>query len=462
MFPHRLFSWIMFVLVMCSCSGCIEDNQTPLETDSSSDSPKDKSIDLSLEVQNSTLKKTAVLQLENGYSLKILDISRKEGNIQISLRKDEQEYVTQTMYLGQTYDVRDPNGKNVVYSIRVDNILDNSFLVELTYMLKPEIFLEASVPENTLKAKTDIKIGTDTITRTYRWVYDRHEFTIKYEYYRDAYKTYSQRSRIRNYDRFVTDPYDDELISQITTQLENLAEDAGYGEDEIPYIAMAFVQSLPYVSDSVSSGYDEYPRFPFETLYNGGGDCEDSSILLASILYDMGYGVALIELPGHMAVGVKGDDSIYGNYYEYEGENYFYLETTNSGWEIGKIPDEFLNAKAILYPIYSGVPELSINFTGEARQDIYYTYVDLQIELENVGSATSEDVTIYTSLETTTEGRVWDQLESDIIPALNADEGITYSVSNLKAPLGERYRVRIIARGSNTYPVDVYSDWTTA
>ena len=174
---QRLFSYFVFFLVMCSCSGCIEDNQPPLETDLSSDSPKDKSIDLSLEVQNSTLKKTAVLQLENGYSLKILDISRKEGNIQVSLRKDEQEYVTQTMYLGQTYDVRDPNGKNVIYSIRVDNILDNSFLVELTYILKPEIFLEASVPENTLKAKTDIKIGTDTITRTYRWVYDRHEFT---------------------------------------------------------------------------------------------------------------------------------------------------------------------------------------------------------------------------------------------------------------------------------------------
>ena len=79
-----------------------------------------------------------------------------------------------------------------------------------------------------------------------------------------------------------------------------LADDAGYSRTEIPYIAMAFVQSLPYVSDSVSSGYDEYPRFPFETLYHGGGDCEDSSILLASILYDMGYGVALIELPGHI------------------------------------------------------------------------------------------------------------------------------------------------------------------
>lgn len=451
----------MLFLVVCSCSGCTENNAGPTKVDSSNDLPTNQNVDSSIEVHNSTLKKTAVLQLENGYSLKVLDISRKEEAVHVSLRKDEQEYSTETIYLGQTYDVKDPNEKNVVYSIHVDNILENSFIVELTYILKPEIFLEASVPENTLN-KVDIKIGTDTITRTYGWVYDTNEFTIECEYYIDAYKAYSQRSRNRNYDRFVTDPYDDEVISQITTQLKNLATDAGYGEDEIPYIAMTFVQSLPYVSDSVSSGYDEYPRFPFETLYNGGGDCEDSSILLASILYDMGYGVVLIDFPGHVAVGVKGDGSIYGNYYEYEGEKYFYLETTNSGWEIGQIPDELSDTEAILYPIYSGVPELSINFAGEARQDIYYTYVDLQIELENVGSATSEDVTIYTSLETTTEGRVWDQLESDIIPALNADDGITYSVSNLKAPLGEQYRVRIIARGSNTYPVDVHSDWTTA
>jgi hypothetical protein len=260
----------------------------------------------------------------------------------------------------------------------------------------------------------------------------------------------------------VNDPYDDELISQITTQMESLARDAGYGSDEIPYITMVFVQSLPYISDSVSSGYDEYPRFPFETLYSGGGDCEDSSILLASLLYDMGYGVVLIELSGHMAVGVRGDNALQGNYYEYEGDKYFYLETTNSGWAVGELPDQFLGAEAILHSIYNAYPQLNIEFTGSGLKDSNFNYVNLDIVVENVGSAKAEDVIIYAALETKTEGLVWDQLKSDVIPTLEAEESITYTVSNLKAPAGERYRVGIMAWGSNADPVYVYSDWTTA
>ncbi|WP_394335327.1 hypothetical protein [Methanolobus psychrotolerans] len=452
----------MLFLVICSFSGCVEDDQSSVHSDPVSDVADDKNADLNYEIHNASLKKTAIFELENGYSLKVLEIKRKEEFVRISFRKDNQEYATQTIYLGQTYDVKDPNKKNVVYSVHVDRILDNSFVVELTCTIRPEIDFDSSVPESMLEAKAEVKIDTDTMTRTYTWDYDAYEFTIQSEYYIDAYDDYSERSRARNYDRFVTDPYDDELISQISSQLEDLAHNAGYGDDEIPYIAMTFVQSLPYISDSVSSGYDEYPRFPFETLYNGGGDCEDSSILLASILYDMGYGVALIELPGHMAVGVKGADSLEGAYYEYAGTKFYYLETTNSGWDVGEIPDEFLDDEALIYPIYYGFPELSIDFEGMSVNDAYYRYVDLDIELENVGSATAEDVVIYTSLETRTEGRVWDQIASDVIPALNAEEGIKYSVSNLKAPVGERYRVRIVAWGSNTESVYVYSDWTTA
>ncbi len=458
----RFLVWTVLLLVIFSFSGCVEDEQYLNDVGTADENPGDKNSHQDTEVHNATLKKTAVLYLENGYSAKVLDIDRKDEIIRLSFRKDEQEYYTQVVHLGETYDVKDPNNKNVVYSIHVDNILNNSFLVELTYTLRPEISLEASIPTSTQEIRSDLKIDTDIITRTYAWNYDAYEFKIECDYYIDAYKTYSQRSRTRNYDQFVADPYDDELISQITIQLESLAQDAGYGHDEIPYITMAFVQSLPYVSDSVSSGYDEYPRFPFETLYNGGGDCEDSSILLASLLYDMGYGVVLIELPGHMAAGVKGNDAIDGSYYEYAGEKYFYLETTNSGWSVGHIPDQFINADAIIHPIYSGYPELNIDFTGSSLGDTYYSYIDLDIVLENVGSAKAENIIIYTSLETKTEGLVWDQLQSDVIPSLEAEESITYTVSNLKAPAGERYRIGITAGGSNTDPVYVYSDWKTA
>ncbi|MGP8330456.1 MAG: hypothetical protein ACT6FF_09105 [Methanosarcinaceae archaeon] len=431
-------------------------NSTSNDSGSNADSSE-----LNIEIYNATLKKTAILNLDNGYSAKVLDINRKEEWIWISFRKDGKEYFTQTISLDQTYNVKDQNDQNVVYSIHVDKIYDNSFVVELTYIIRPEISHEV-IPIEKIESEVKFKLNRDTITANYTWEYDNQEFWIEFDYNKDAYEAYSQRSRYRDFDHFVTDPYDDELISQITTQLTNLANIGGYGSNEIPHIAMGFVQALPYISDSASAGYDEYPRYPFETLYHGGGDCEDSSILLAAILYDMGYGVALIELPGHMAVGVKGNENIYGIYYEYEGTKYYYLETTDSGWDVGAIPDEYIEAKVLITPIYDGYPDLRMEFTGSSKSDYYYTYVDLNIKLENVGSASAEDVIIYTSLETTDDGMVWDQTKSDTISSIGVDESITYTVSNLKAPMGERYRVGIRLVSANSNPEYIYSNWVIA
>lgn len=458
---QNLFLCSLIFLLIFTSIGCVTNDDYSVDRVSNDRVLNDDSSELTIEVYNATLKKTAIFNLDNGYSAKILDINRKEEWIWISFRKDGNEYSTQTIYLNQTYNVKDQNDQNIVYSVHVNKIYDNSFLVELTYILKPEILLDV-IPIEKIESEVTFKLNRDTITANYTWEYDNQEFWIKFEYNKDAYEAYSQRSRYRDFDHFVTDPYDDELISQITTQLTNLADSGGYGNNEIPYIAMGFVQALPYISDSASAGYDEYPRYPFETLYHGGGDCEDSSILLAAILYDMGYGVALIELPEHMAVGVKGDENIHGNYYEYEGTKYYYLETTNSGWDVGEIPDEHSEADAIITPIYSGYPELRMEFTGSSKRDNYYTYVDLNIELENVGSASAEDVTIYTYLETTDDGMVWDQIESDIISSIGVDESITYTVSNLKAPVGEWYRVGILAGSANSNPEYIYSDWVTA
>ncbi|WP_292470615.1 hypothetical protein [Methanolobus sp.] len=410
---------------------------------------------------NISLKKTAVLELDNGYSLKVLDINRQEEQIQVSLRKDGNEYDARTMLSGSTYNVKDTTDLNTIYIIRVDRILDNSFFVELTCQKKPEIMLEAGIYEGKI-TKSELRITDDTITRTYKWEYDDTDFSVKYEYNIESYDMYSERSRNRDYANYVNDPFDDELISQITIQMGQLADEAGYSESEIPYIAMAFVQSLPYVSDSASSGYDEYPRFPFETLYHGGGDCEDSSFLLAAILNNMGYGVALIELPGHMAVGVKGDSKLEGSYYSYSDTRYYYFETTNSGWDVGVIPDEYANAEATVVPIMGRYPELRIIFSGTGQINKYATYVDIDIEIENVGSSIANDVVIYATLETTTDNLIWDELKTDTNLNLDVEETISYTVTNLHVPAGEKYRVGIWAWGSNANTEYVYSDWTTS
>ena len=68
---------------------------------------------------------------------------------------------------------------------------------------------------------------------------------------------------------------------------------------------VSFAQNLPYTADDVTTGFDEYPRFPYETLYDNGGDCEDTSILVSAMLRELRYGVALLHFPGHMAVRLR-------------------------------------------------------------------------------------------------------------------------------------------------------------
>ena len=98
-------------------------------------------------------------------------------------------------------------------------------------------------------------------------------------------------------------------MNDTTTQL-------GYNSfDQVSFV-LAFVQSLPYTSDSVTTGHDEYPRFPIETLVDDGGDCEDTSILFATLTLIMGYGTVYINPPDHYAVGILGNN-LNGTYWTY-------------------------------------------------------------------------------------------------------------------------------------------------
>ena len=106
-------------------------------------------------------------------------------------------------------------------------------------------------------------------------------------------------------------------------------------QDRINFV-LSFVQSLPYTLDTVSTGYDEFRRYAIETLIDGGGDCEDTTILVAAILHGLGEKTVLIFTPGHIAIGVSGNFS--GASVTYNGTEYYYCETTGTGWTVGDLP----------------------------------------------------------------------------------------------------------------------------
>jgi hypothetical protein len=146
---------------------------------------------------------------------------------------------------------------------------------------------------------------------------------------------------------------DDYYVQILAQKLNETTKQQGYNSFDKVSFVLAFVQSLPYTSDSVTTGHDEYPRFPIETLVDDGGDCEDTSILFATLTLSMGFGTVYINPTGHYAVGILGNNlrGTYWTHPENSNNTYYYCETTGDNFKIGQLPEEFLGQKAFIYDI---------------------------------------------------------------------------------------------------------------
>ena len=209
-----------------------------------------------------------------------------------------------------------------------------------------------------LSSENDDPPDTNTFKRTYHWNFNKKNWEISIEIPVKTYNDYANSSvnrRPQNQDhpseamaRFVTS--DEKVIRDLAIELKILANSERYNSIETINFILSFVQkNVNYVGDNVTKGQDEYWRFPVETLVEKQGDCEDSSVLFASIMDMLGYDVALLfytwekddELIGHLAVGIH----LLGDYGHYEkdddGKKYFYCETaTNTFYELGRLPPE--------------------------------------------------------------------------------------------------------------------------
>lgn len=216
--------------------------------------------------------------------------------------------------------------------------------------------------------------STDYIDKTFSWDYDGKHWnwnlsipTALYE----AYKSVPVATRTRDgpggYGYLTTTQ--DYYINMLAEKLNQTTNELGYGSYDKVSFVLAFVQSLRYTSDNVTAGYNEYPRFPVETLVDDGGDCEDTSIMFATIILIMGYDAVYLNPPNHYAVGVLGS-GISGSYWEYpKGSNrtYYYCETTGDNFKIGQLPLEYMGQSAYIYPIDENrqyIPKTIVTYTA--------------------------------------------------------------------------------------------------
>ena len=218
---------------------------------------------------------------------------------------------------------------------------------------------------------------TDDITRTYRWTYNdstfRYTVTVDRPYYDRMMSSQIDRTGTVSADRYIENGKTvfgvcdyvvvDDRIKSISDDLQELYKaqfgDFATNDDYVKFVT-AFVQiCIDYDYTEANSGV-EYWRYPLETLCDGKGDCEDTSILLASLLDAKGLGGGVLLIPSHAMCAIDYADltchdleeygkSYYSSVYDV---NFYPIETTfDSFHTIGSITSDY---KVIYLHLYMG------------------------------------------------------------------------------------------------------------
>ncbi|HID54931.1 TPA: hypothetical protein EYP37_00260 [Candidatus Poribacteria bacterium] len=198
----------------------------------------------------------------------------------------------------------------------------------------------------------------EDILKEFKWRHEGQQYSLRLVIRNSLYEEFKSKERIFNPNEWAKEYVAGGICGEIRELAHGLLRiGKPYGTYEEVNFVLSFVQQIVrYESEE-----KEYPKYPVETLVEEAGDCEDFSILGAAILKVMGYDVALLILPRHVALGVGGAEGIPGAYVEHNGRRYYYCEMTSDGWRIGDIPEKFKDAKIDVHPI----PGITVNITDK-------------------------------------------------------------------------------------------------
>lgn len=271
------------------------------------------------------------------------------------------------------------------------------------------------------------------LEKLYTWEWGGAERSVAITVPELLYDYYSGKERYQttDYRGYILHPLDDGYLDALLYEFNLIQVEEGLSVENKTSLVVSFVQSMEYALDEDSKDLAEYPRFPVETLVDGGGDCEDTGILMASLLDAMGYNVSLILLPNHLAVGVAVDAT--GVHWVHENVTYYYLETTAPGWGVGEVPPEHDPEEATLHPVKT-MPFLAYTWTASRVNN----RVTVRFHVTSEGPLAAEGYRLWLAVEDQ-EGVLLSETYSGYLNlAYGEEEWLTLRVTG---PRGERQRL---------------------
>ena len=232
------------------------------------------------------------------------------------------------------------------YSVEFTLTAENGYISSTEYHITGTIsYLEG-----------DGKFDTSgTYTRSYAWQFGfeegsvtKHSFIISYPY-SDYWNGYYKNTKLldkdssRNYKsyswvtEFTTSSESVKLLSEaIKTEYGTTAvNDDKFAEFVLAFGQISYEYEYDYSQYVAGTGTNkessDYWAYSDQTIYSGFGDCEDTSILIASLMKYLGFNTACVVLPSHMTFAVElSEYTLLSNAYRFNVEDkwYYLCETT--------------------------------------------------------------------------------------------------------------------------------------
>jgi hypothetical protein len=137
-------------------------------------------------------------------------------------------------------------------------------------------------------------------------------------------------------------------------------------------IAISLVQHIPYDIQAYTSSA-LYGRYAYEVLHDALGVCGEKSELLALLLQDLGFGVAIFnfEKENHQAIGISCSLNM-----SYKQTGFCFVETTQPTI-LTNVPNNYFGVGELTYQ-----PEVIILSQGLSLNNISKEYSDKELLLE--------------------------------------------------------------------------------
>lgn len=137
-------------------------------------------------------------------------------------------------------------------------------------------------------------------------------------------------------------------IQFIEDSLREIARQNNLSKSDLAKMTVSFVQDIPYeyilpgdcdVSDFPCRDHEKFGILgPVEFLFSLSGDCDTRSVLLYTLLKNMGYSPLIVISKEYQHAMIALDIPSVGDYLEYRGRRFYFWETTNTGWLPGMLP----------------------------------------------------------------------------------------------------------------------------